>query len=30
MTAKRGPTPRPGILDIAPYVPGTSSLPGTA
>jgi len=28
MTAKRGPTPRPGILDIAPYVPGTSALPG--
>lgn len=28
MTAKRGPTPRPGILDIAPYVPGTSGLPG--
>ena len=26
--AKRGPTPRPGILDIAPYVPGTSGLPG--
>ncbi|MEZ5873451.1 MAG: histidinol-phosphate transaminase [Hyphomicrobiales bacterium] len=26
--AKRGPTPRPGILDIAPYVPGTSALPG--
>jgi histidinol-phosphate aminotransferase len=30
MTAKRGPTPLPGILDIAPYVPGTSSLPGAA
>jgi len=28
MAAKRGPTPRPGILDIAPYVPGTSALPG--
>src|SRR5262245_22467370 len=28
MTAKRGPTPRQGILDIAPYVPGTSALPG--
>ncbi|ODR95984.1 histidinol-phosphate aminotransferase [Methyloceanibacter superfactus] len=28
MTAKRGPNPRPGILDIAPYVPGTSALPG--
>ncbi|HSM19904.1 MAG TPA: histidinol-phosphate transaminase, partial [Hyphomicrobiales bacterium] len=26
--AKRGPIPRPGILDIAPYVPGTSALPG--
>jgi histidinol-phosphate aminotransferase len=26
--AKRGPTPRQGILDIAPYVPGTSALPG--
>jgi len=26
--AKRGPNPRPGILDIAPYVPGTSGLPG--
>ena len=22
------PTPRPGILDIEPYVPGESSLPG--
>ena len=29
MAAQRGPTPRPGILDIAPYVPGTSALPGT-
>lgn len=28
MTAKRGPIPRPGILDIAPYIPGTSGLPG--
>ena len=28
MAAKRGPNPRPGILDIAPYVPGTSALPG--
>jgi histidinol-phosphate aminotransferase len=28
MAAQRGPTPRPGILDIAPYVPGTSALPG--
>jgi histidinol-phosphate aminotransferase len=26
--ATRGPNPRPGILDIAPYVPGTSALPG--
>ena len=24
------PTPRPGILDIAPYVPGSSSAPGAA
>lgn len=23
------PTPQPGIADIAPYVPGTSALPGT-
>jgi histidinol-phosphate aminotransferase len=30
MTATRGPNPRPGILDIAPYVPGTSALPGAA
>jgi histidinol-phosphate aminotransferase len=28
MAAKRGPNPRPGILDIAPYVPGTSALAG--
>jgi len=28
VTAKRGPIPRPGILDIAPYVPGTSALLG--
>ncbi len=28
MSAKRGPTPRQGILDIAPYVPGKSALPG--
>jgi histidinol-phosphate aminotransferase len=28
MAAKRGPRPRPGVLDIAPYVPGTSALPG--
>ncbi|MDI1344520.1 MAG: histidinol-phosphate transaminase [Pseudolabrys sp.] len=27
MTAKR-PQPRPGVLDIAPYVPGKSSAPG--
>lgn len=26
--AARGPRPRKGILDIAPYVPGTSALPG--
>ena len=25
-----GPTPRPGILDIAPYVPGESEIPGRA
>ena len=24
--AKRGLSPRPGVLDIAPYVPGTSAL----
>jgi histidinol-phosphate aminotransferase len=29
MTAKR-PQPRPGVLDIAPYVPGKSSAPGVA
>ena len=28
MAAMRGPRPRPGVLDIAPYVPGTSALPG--
>jgi histidinol-phosphate aminotransferase len=28
IAAKRGPSPRPGVLDIAPYVPGTSALPG--
>ncbi len=28
MAATRGPRPRPGVLDIAPYVPGTSALPG--
>ena len=27
MTANR-PQPRPGVLDIAPYVPGKSSAPG--
>lgn len=27
MTANR-PTPRPGVLDIAPYVPGKSTAPG--
>ena len=26
--ARAGPRPRPGVLDIAPYVPGTSALPG--
>lgn len=29
MTANR-PVPRPGVLDIAPYVPGKSSAPGVA
>jgi histidinol-phosphate aminotransferase len=28
MAATRGPRARPGVLDIAPYVPGTSALPG--
>jgi len=28
MAATRGPRPRPGVLGIAPYVPGTSALPG--
>jgi histidinol-phosphate aminotransferase len=28
MAAARGPRPRPGVLDISPYVPGTSALPG--
>ncbi len=28
MAAERGPRLRPGVLDIAPYVPGTSALPG--
>jgi histidinol-phosphate aminotransferase len=26
--ASNAPTPRPGILDISPYVPGESSVPG--
>src|ERR1043166_9774078 len=26
--AKNGPVPQPGILDISPYVPGESSVPG--
>ena len=29
MTAIR-PQPRPGVLDIAPYVPGKSKAPGVA
>jgi histidinol-phosphate aminotransferase len=29
MTANR-PQPRPGVLDIAPYIPGKSSTPGVA
>src|SRR5215471_14159841 len=29
MTANR-PQPRPGVLDVAPYVPGKSSAPGVA
>src|SRR3974390_1234808 len=29
MTATR-PQPRPGVLDIAPYIPGKSSAPGVA
>jgi len=28
MAVACGPRPRPGVLDIAPYVPGTSTLPG--
>jgi histidinol-phosphate aminotransferase len=28
MAASPGPRARPGVLDIAPYVPGTSALPG--
>ena len=30
MAAQRGPVPRPGVLDIAPYVPGRSALLGDA
>src|SRR5262245_7576567 len=30
MAAKRSLRPRPGVLDIAPYVPGKSALAGTA
>lgn len=30
MPAPGGPAPRRGVLDIAPYVPGTSALPGSA
>ena len=30
MAAQRGPVPRPGVLDIAPYVPGRSALQGDA
>ncbi|GJL93968.1 MAG: histidinol-phosphate aminotransferase [Hyphococcus sp.] len=26
--SKQGPTPRPGILDIDPYIPGASKAPG--
>ena len=26
--AKTGPAPQPGILDISPYIPGESSVPG--
>ncbi|MFO7476893.1 MAG: histidinol-phosphate transaminase, partial [Methyloceanibacter sp.] len=28
MAATRGPRARQGVLDIAPYVPGASALPG--
>lgn len=28
LAAKAAPSPQPGILDIAPYIPGTSALPG--
>src|SRR5690242_17791765 len=30
MTMTKRPQPRPGVLDIAPYVPGKSSAPGVA
>ena len=30
MTAPLRPQPRPGVLDIAAYVPGKSSAPGVA
>jgi hypothetical protein len=26
--ANKAPTPQPGILDISPYVPGESNIPG--
>ena len=29
MSANR-PQPRPGVLDIAPYIPGKSTAPGVA
>ncbi len=29
MTGSNGPAPQPGVLDIAPYVPGKSTLPGS-
>ena len=29
MTANQ-PNPRPGVLDIAPYIPGKSTAPGVA
>ncbi len=28
-TGEAAPAPQPGVLDIVPYVPGTSALPGT-
>ena len=30
MTAPSRPQPRPGVLDIAPYVPGKSTAKGVA